>query len=276
LPKHIQFIFGLGSGRCGTGSLAKLLDKQPGIWAQHEGEFCPWEKELVAFYQSLIRLVSKSTEMRIANVAFYWKNYLSEIFRDLNDPKIIVLQRKREEVIESFASMYHGKNHWSDPFGKNFDGKNPGITPLGAMWPKYDLSKKDAIGQYWDEYYQGIDFWMNKFPENMIIVQMKDLFHKEETQREILRFLEIPESEMVIDTEIWEHKRREQKGGILTLYREPPKEFGEMAKNKALYGQAARYAGLPTEFEFELTDEEMAELQKSSEVQKLINEQAEF
>lgn len=268
----IRFIFGIGTGRCGTGSLAKLLDKQPGIWCSHEGEFCPWEKDLVAYYQSLVSLVSKAGETKIGNVAFYWKNYLSEIFRDLNDPKVIVLKRKKEEVIESFASMYHGKNHWSMVEGENWEGRDPGDAPLTAMWPKYDLSKKEAIGQYWDDYYADIPFWMDKFPQNMMLVDMYDLFNKQEIQKQILEFVGIDSKDMVIDTSIWEHKRKDLKGGLLSLKRAFPKELDQIALNKALYGQAAGYAGLPVDIELQLTEEEMAEARKNPEFEKLMQQ----
>lgn len=265
----IQFIIGIGSGRSGTGSLAKLLNKQPGIWCSHEGEFMPWEKDLVAYYQSLMSLIGKATEVKIGNVAFYWKNYLSEIFRDLNDPKVIVLKRKKQEVVESFASMYHKKNFWSVVDGENWEGRNPKVTPLGVMWPKYDLSKKEAIGQYWEDYYRDLDFWMEKFPRNMMLIDMYDLFNKQETQRQILEFVGVAPDDMVIDTSIWEHKRSEDKGGMLVLDREYPEELKEIAINDALYGQAAGYAGLPREIELQLSDEEMADARKNPEFEKL-------
>lgn len=265
----VKFIFGIGTGRTGTGSLAKLLNKQPGIWCSHEGEFCPWEKDLVAYYQSLISLIGKAKETKIGNVAFYWKNYLSEIFRDLNDPKVIVLKRKKEEVVESFASMYHKKNFWSAVKGKNWEGREPREEPLTAMWPKYDLSKKEAIGQYWEDYYRDIDFWMQKFPRNMMLVDMYDLFNKQSIQKRILKFVGIAPEDMIIDTAIWEHKRTEDKGGMLVLDREYPEELKKMAVNEALHGQAAGYAGLPREIELELTDEEMADARKNPEFEKM-------
>lgn len=271
----VRFILGVGSGRTGTGSLAELLDKQPGVSCTHEGLFIPWEKDLIAYYQALIKLVNNATEPIIGNVAFYWKNYLSEVFRDLVDPKIIVLKRKRQEVIESFSALYYGKNHWSSREEDNWDGRDPGMQILSAMFPKYDLSKEEAIGQYWDEYYADMDFWMDKFPDNMMLVDMYDLKDKA-TQRRILKFIGIPTRNMVFDDSIHKHKRTDRKkGGMLFVNGPPPKELEDMAMNKALFGVSAmKLAGLPTDFELDLTDEEFAQIKEHPDVKNMLEKEA--
>lgn len=271
----IQYIIGCGSGRSGTGSLTELLSKQKNIWATHEGQFMPWKKDLIAFYQSLIKLEQESPKPIVANIGFYWKNYLSEIFRDLINPKVICLQREREGVIKSFSALYRGKNHWSDPKGKNFDGRNPGLQPLTLMFPTYDLSKEEAIGKYWDEYYYDIDFWLDKFPQNMMLIKMQDAFHTKKAQRKILDFIGIPRKEQVIDLGIWKHKRSDAiKGGMLAEVLhdiKKPEEWDKTARNNRLFGQAAKYAGLKTEYELELTDKEFVEIQDDPEFQRALN-----
>ncbi len=270
-PLSIQFIYGLGTGRCGTGTLAKFFDKQKGISSSHEGQFCPWEKDLVAFYQSIIDLVNKTTEAKIATVAFYWRNYLSEILRDFKNPKLIVLKREKQKVVESFASKYQDKNYWSKIKGKNFSGRLPGNDPIGAMFPKYDLSKEDAIAKYWEDYYNDgeIDYWSKKFPDNIMFMKSEDLWAGEEAQKEILEFLEIPKEDWVLDASIWEHKRPKQ-GKVLKLDREPPQELIDMAKRRVHYGHAVDHAGLPTSFDFQLTEEEFQQIKDDPEIMKLL------
>jgi len=261
----MQFIFGLATGRSGTGTLAELLDKQKGIYAKHEGQYCPWEKDIIAFYQSICDLMKYANEKRIATVAFYWRNYLSEIFRDFNDPKVIVLKRERQKVIDSFGSMYRNKNHWSNPEWEGFDGNNPGITPLNAMWPKYDLPKLEAIGAYWDEYYNDglIDYWLDKFPQNIMLMRSEELWKSEDAQRTIFDFLEIEEEDRVYDTSIWKHKRQKDPP-YLALDRKPPPELHEIAKQKALYGREAMIlTGRPVDVEVQLTEEEFQQVERS-------------
>ncbi len=277
--ERIQLIFSIGSGRCGTGTLTELLNKQKGICAFHEGDFVPWEKDIVAFYQSIISLINKATERRIATVAFYWKNYLPEIFRDLLNPKVIVLKRAKEKVVESFAAMYRDKNFWSMPGGKNWDGRNAGNDPLPLMFPKYDLSKKDAIAQYWEEYYNdgAIDYYLDKFPRNIMLINSEDLWTCEDAQRAIFKFLDIPKKKMVFDTSIWLHKSPEKTPPFIALDIQPPAGLAEISLNKRLYGaQAMAIVGMPLDVEVELTDEEIKPIKDNPEIMKALNKEEEL
>lgn len=270
----IRMTFGISTGRSGTGTLAQLLNKQKGMCCTHEKQFCPWDKDLVAFYQSILMLINEATEPKIATVAFYWRNYLSEIFRDFIDPKVIVLRRDKEKVVESFASLYRDKNHWSDPRGKKFDGRLPLGAPLAAMFPKYDLSKKDAIGRYWEDYYNDglLAYWMNKFPDSMMLLESEELWKGEDAQKKIFDFLEIENEDRVFDSSIWAHKRPD-KDNVLILNRPAPKGMEDWGKNKALYGTAAPYAGIRTEMEFELTPEEFEQMKDHPQVKELLKEE---
>jgi len=207
-------------------------------------------------------------------VAFYWKNYLSEIFRDFNNPKVIVLKRERQKVIDSFGSMYREQNYWSNPESDKFDGREPGLAVLGDMWPKYDLPKKEAIGAYWDEYYNdgAFEYYMDKFPDNIILVRSEDFWAGEEAQKTILDFLEIEESERVYDTSIWKHKRQEEQP-YLAVDRSAPPELRKIALDKALYGRTAMVmAGKPVDVEVELTQEEFDKIYTHPEMAKILEE----
>ena len=275
----IQFIFGIGTGRCGTGTLSNLLDKQKDISCTHEGQFMPWDRDIVAFYQGLIGMTQKEEvwDIRVGNVAFYWRNYLSEIFRDLLNPKVIVLKRAKEKVVESFSSMYRDKKFWSIPGGKNWEGRDPQDTALSLMLPKYDLSKNDAIGQYWEDYYNdgAIDYYLDKFPQNIMLIRSEDLWAGEDAQRSIFEFLDIPEEEMVFDTSIWMHKRPE-KQKFLSIDRPQPPELEQIGLNKALYGvQAMEITKMPVDIEMELTEEEIKPIRDDPEIMKLLNKEEE-
>lgn len=269
----IQFIFGIGTGRCGTGTLAKLLDKQKGISCTHEKQFIPWERNIIAFYQALIGMTQKEEieHTRVGNVAFYWKNYLPEIFRDLLNPKVIVLKREKEKVVKSFAAMYRDQNHWSKPGGKNWDGRDPRESPLTLMFPKYDLSKKDAIGQYWEEYYNdgAIDYYLDKFPRNIMLIRSEDLWAGEDAQKSIFKFLEIPKRKMVFDTSIWMHKSPDKTPPFVALDIQQPAGLAQISLNKRLYGaQAMAIVGMPLDVEVELTDEQMKPIKDNPEIMK--------
>jgi len=248
-----QMIFGMGTGRCGTVSLTTLLNKQPGVSSTHEGQFCPWEHDLVSFYQSVLKEIFLGKKARVAPVAFYWIKYLGDIFRDVRDPKVICLKRRREEVIKSFAGMYQDRNKWSNPDGDKFDGRNPGISPLSAMWPKYNLPKEEAIGKYWDEYYAIAEKWVKMFPERIIIVDTYSMFNDEKYQRAALKFVGIKRP--VIDLNIKKNATAERVEPLILKDISISREAAiEARKNQLVFGQAAYARNLPLNIEVTLSD----------------------
>lgn len=271
----VQYILGLGTGRCGSATLSTLLDQQKGICCFHEGEYMPWDRDIVAFYQSIVRLLNKATESRIGNVAFYWKNYLPEIFRDLLNPKVIVLKREKEKVVESFASLYQDKNHWSTPGGKNWDGRDPQDAPIALMMPKYDLNKKDAIAQYWEEYYNdgAIDYYLNMFPQNIMLMASEDFWLGEDAQKRIFDFLDIPEESMVFDTDLWKNKRPDEKRKFIEFDNQVSPEFEKVRLNKALYGaQAMAIVGMSMDVDVKVTSEQMKQITDDPKIMDSLEE----
>lgn len=139
-----KIVIGLGSGRCGTTSLAALLG------LPHEQcEPLPWQVN----EQELLRRLSvwKSGKVRVVgDVGFYYLPYV-KLLREHADCRFICLKRKREDTIDSFMRHSAGANHWT-----NHDGKRWRSDPHWDLaFPKYEMgSKAEAIGRYWDEYYE--------------------------------------------------------------------------------------------------------------------------
>lgn len=204
----------------------------------------------------------------VATVAFYWIKYLGDIFRDIRNPKVICLKRRREEVIESFAGMYKDKNFWSDPKGDKFTGIDPKVSPLGEMWPKYNLLKEEAIGKYWDEYYAIAEAWIQMFPEQMIIVDMHSMFNNEKYQRVALKFLGIKKP--VIDLDIKKNATAERVTPLILQDAEMPVEdLREVYRNQFIFGQAAYAKGIPIEANIQLSDADWERLIASPEYKNI-------
>jgi len=254
-----KMIFGLGTGRCGTVSLSELFNKQSGVCSTHEGQFLPWEHDLVAFYQGILKEIFIAGKPTAAPVAFYWIKYLGNIFRDVRDPKVIVLKRRREEVVASFAGMYQDRNYWSDPKSDKFTGRDPGITPLGEMFPSYPLSKEEALGAYWDTYYDIAESWIKRFPERMIIVDTYSMFNDKKYQRAVLKFLGIKRP--VIDINIKKNATAERVEPLILKNVDISQDtIIEAYKNRFVFGQAAYAKGLPVEVSVQLSDEDWERL----------------
>ena len=106
-----NIIFGLGTGRCGTVSLSRILNWQEESNFTHEmpSNKIPWKKDEEKFghYLSII----KSRRHRfVGDVASYYLPYCESIFE--NKGKVIILKRERQEVIESFQRKAPSLNHW--------------------------------------------------------------------------------------------------------------------------------------------------------------------
>lgn len=98
-----KIVIGFGTGRCGTKSLAKFLDNQPGFDVTHEGIPLGWIPAFADPKIEIGNLVERDAEV-VGDVGFYWVHYLWLILKEYPDAKAINLLRDDEEVIESFWS----------------------------------------------------------------------------------------------------------------------------------------------------------------------------
>ena len=164
-----KFIIGLGTGRCGTKSLAALLSAQPNTVVAHEYHRSPlpWH-----FSEDAIEKRMNSLEMINGDVGFYYLNYVDFILKKKPDTRFICLKRRKEEVIASYLKKTDGRNHWV-----NHDNKIWSADPLwDVAYPKFDTSDKaSAIGMYYDLYYQIIHTLKDKYPNNLKIFDIERL-----------------------------------------------------------------------------------------------------
>lgn len=175
-----KFIFGIGTGRCGTTSLSSLLNGQNNSNVSHEmsGDILlPWkfdEKE----YDRYIDSLHKRKQLFIGDVSFYLVNYIPQIIKDFPESKIIVLKRNKQETINSFIKKIGPLEHWiSNP--RRF-------SIYDKCFPKFDfeIQKIKRISLYYDLYYSLVD--QIKY-EDMIHLDTNNL-NNEECMKEMLEF----------------------------------------------------------------------------------------
>lgn len=168
-----NLVIGLGTGRCGTTSLAHLLNAQPDSTFVHEGLFSgkkydhfllPWEVNYSKFLEWEKKVQSLEGNF-CGDVGSYMIQYVDVIIKRHPHTKFICLERDRREVIESFMIKTRGRNHWSlNPSFREF--KDPIWDPI---FPKFFAKKREAIGLYWDAYYTQARELQSKYPENFKI-----------------------------------------------------------------------------------------------------------
>ena len=172
-----DFILGIGTGRCGSNTLAELL-KINGISAIHEGDPKPkWDG---SSYIDPLHLGQ-------CRVAHWWLNYIPQIC-EARDTKIICLKRDKNTTVESYCAI-KGIDLPVEKQLNHFLPSGSGLDDVDQTYPTYDegISLQDGFGRYWDEYYDKVSYFVRgNYP--IKIVSTEEL-SKVETQLEILRNL---------------------------------------------------------------------------------------
>lgn len=195
-----KYIFGLGTGRCGTLSLARLLSLQDESFVTHEGllvteKVCFGEKFLPLlgwnFSEPEIRAhVGSVTQFQgdvIVDVAFYYLNYVEYLIKHLEWIRFICLKRDRAATIRSFLQ-------WNrfNIFDSREERAKMQLTVWHRCFPKYDLlTKKESLVRYWEDYYRQSECLAARYPQNFRIFDTAVL-NSNHGVREILTFLDIP------------------------------------------------------------------------------------
>ena len=216
--KNKTYIIGFGSGRCGTMSLANLLNSCKDTCVLHEMKILyvgggttlrssdrirelMKQGEAIRIHRKLswefneqeakekIYDLTHINKPFVGEVAFYYLNYIEYFITRLKNVKAICLIRDKNSTVNSFIKRTSKFHHW------NNNPKKYGFreSPYDNCFPSYDnLTKRQSIAQYWEDYYSKVDKLIAKFPENVIIVDIKT-FNKTETQKRIFNFIGIPE-----------------------------------------------------------------------------------
>ncbi|RMH04501.1 MAG: hypothetical protein D6702_03105 [Planctomycetota bacterium] len=183
-------VFGLGTGRCGTTSLARLLDLQPGWEVFHEyfAYDLPADPEAARpFVDAFLARAARSRHEVVGDVFSAWLYSLDRILDRAPEARFVCLKRDRTGTVRSF-------DRWSGP--RNFwvahDGRRWQSDPWDHCFPKFAaVDKAEAIGLYWDDYYDRAETFAAEMPDRFRIFPMAALNH-EDGQREITSFCGLP------------------------------------------------------------------------------------
>lgn len=187
-----RLIVGLGTGRCGTHSLAELLELQNGTTALHQPEPClPWTVDH-GWYHHVQEVIAGISGPFVALIAWYYLNYVNLLIRD-HDATVICLRRDRSETIHSIDRMTPEFDHWSNRPAR----ANP-TTEYRGLFPNYDVpDKRTALGLYYDEYYGRAERLQRTYPKRVRIFSTTDLNH-EASVVDLLSFAGYAENDMTV------------------------------------------------------------------------------
>ena len=143
-------------------------------------------------------------ERLVGDVASFYLPYAGEILASRANVKIVCLKRDRNQTIASFIRwLNHTQrwitNHWiaEPPEGSYHD-------PLRSrLFPKFDVSNRDeAIGLYWDDYYQRANLLAQNYPDRFRIFDASQTLDSLEGQQELLSYCGIESEWRFLETDI--------------------------------------------------------------------------
>jgi hypothetical protein len=182
-----DIIIGLGTGRCGTNTLARILSDN-GVLATHEAFTFEWEFNHVKF-NSAAKCFER--EECVSDVGFYWVNYADSFIKLFPKSKFVCLKRDKDKVIASFDRKTPHHNWWTDPDSDYWDGLKWHYTSRMKMMPKYNAGKIDAIARYYDDYYFLANGLFMTYPNNFKIYNTDEVLNDEYTQEKMFKFIGI-------------------------------------------------------------------------------------
>lgn len=220
--RHKKIIIGLGTGRCGTRSLTKLLNEN-GIPATHEKWRLVWKPDK----ERCLRVLKKMVDAGESDVGFYWLNYVDIVLSKYPSTKFVCFKREKEKVLESFSRT----SIESDPIlcsliwtRFNVEGECyklcDHVTPeeieqmdystrewVETYWNEpfyndtmkcvnhfegYDLTnKKSYMNKYYDDYYIKSEKLEKEYPNNFRIMDMLNTLNTEEGKHKLFNFIGI-------------------------------------------------------------------------------------
>jgi hypothetical protein len=181
------YLFGLGTGRCGTVSLAKLLNAQKDSMVTHEGKpWLPWVAEKRIIRQKF-RILDERDANIVGDVALFNLQSVKILLEELiPGAKFVVLRRNKKDTLDSF------KRKWGPKYNRIAYKR----TEWDYVFPNWQMTMPSAVNRYYDEYYREAFHLEEEYPQNVKCFFMQMLNSKEGV-RSILDFCEIPEKDRV-------------------------------------------------------------------------------
>jgi hypothetical protein len=256
-----MIVIGLGTGRSGTASLAKLLNAQADALCFHEmnpscvrfeGTPRPILNTIDEFQAILDggdpgdltvdlgrgvaakaydRLRKMKRVRLIGDIAFYYLTYVERIIARNPNVRFVCLWREKAATVDSWmqksgierwrskriadrlgAMITREPYHESRNFWMEHDGTKWLHDPIwDKCFPKFPgPTKREAVGQYWEYYWETCEALVAKHPAVMRVVPTNTLNDRAK-QEELLAWLGVATGEMVFtDAHIHQSKKQRE------------------------------------------------------------------
>ncbi|MCA9127704.1 MAG: hypothetical protein KDB22_11485 [Planctomycetales bacterium] len=158
-----RFIIGIGTGRCGTRTLACMLNSQPNTCFTHElRPLLNWDvgvQDRRALAVARVeQIFHRSSVPIVGDVASFYLPYLEDMLAVQSDMRVIWLTRPKDEVVASFRDWLQRTealptNHWQPTPWRNQPQRSFHSIVWSRIFPKYqEDTLEKGIERYWNEY----------------------------------------------------------------------------------------------------------------------------
>ena len=201
MNQHI--ILGVGTGFCGSRSLARVLNQQPAFQVSvNDARLLPWKRPagVAVLPERLARWRKQRDGQVLGDVGSSYLPYVEELVALEPAVRIVCLKRPREEVVTAFCQWLDDRyplqiNHWAEKPAAEWHH-----DPLWTRcYPQYDTpDREEGLRRYWTEYYGRAEELAKRFPQNFRIFDMLQALNTEAGQREVLAFVGVPPEKQVL------------------------------------------------------------------------------
>jgi len=189
-----KYIIGFGTGRCGTASLAKLLDGCKNASVSHEFRErndpyyrLAWDFNTTEGERRVKNLMSINAGI-VGDIGHFYLNYVEYLFEHLPNTKMIYLHRPKPEVVKSFLRKTK-KTHWLPKNHNDFEAHETWTRTFPQFVEAKD--KVHSIELYWESYQRKAKRLKEKYPNRIFYMSIYDLNQKDRLKI-MYDFLEIP------------------------------------------------------------------------------------
>jgi hypothetical protein len=168
-----QLVIGIGTGRCGTNSLAALLNSQPDCFFSHESYRLDWEQRAADCPQfDDFKYLLDREEPIAGDVSLGLSAQAKELMKRFEGLKVVCLRRDREKLIQSLIRASGGEET------RSYYQTHPEDSPYHSdywyhKFPKFPVDdKRKAVKMYITEHYHITSALYNAYPDRVFIMDI--------------------------------------------------------------------------------------------------------
>lgn len=179
-----RLVCGMGTGRCGTMSLAHLLNVQDGTKATHEALPIPHWVDQEGAVKAVAAVAARDCEVAV-DVAWHYLGHVHAILGRWSDAKFICLERDKLGYLRSaYRKLGPAVNPFQDHDGRRWIR----FAMFEESVPKFNRCSRDAsFRRYYDFYAKAARRLVARYPENVRIFPTEAL-NSDDTVREMLEW----------------------------------------------------------------------------------------